>query len=383
MCFSISKTRLYKILLFALLSLGILSVGCAEAPTKGWCGATIFVDENNEGTIYVSSIEGKVIALNKADGTSANWEFAIEQKPTASLACSPQLSKPVSIYATPAVANGIVYIGDYEGNVYGIDIKTRMMNKSPTGGAIIGSPVIASDKLFIGSSDGKLYAFPLDLGEPRWIFPTGDKIWSTPAVDNGVVYFGSSDHKLYALDAEKGTEIWEEPFQAKAGILSTPLVYNNTIYIGACDFKFYAIHAATGKQKWFFEGADNWFWTQALAYNGEIWVGSLDHNLYVLDIRDGHEIKRFETQGAILTPPVLVDGMIIVGSEDGNLYIYDAEGKKEVRKIPLGAPILAPLYPDPQNGVVDVHAQDGEHLLYAIDVNTGEELWEEPYKTGE
>ena len=39
------------------------------------------------------------------------------------------------------------------------------------------------------------------------------------------------------------------------------------------------------------------------------------------------------------------------------------------------APVLAPIFPDPENGVIYVHAQDGTHTLYAIRVADGYQLW--------
>ncbi|MFC1924877.1 PQQ-binding-like beta-propeller repeat protein, partial [Chloroflexota bacterium] len=237
----------------------------------------------------------------------------------------------------------------------------------------------------IGSSDGKLYALDLQLSStPKWEpFETGGKIWSTPAVDNGVVYIASTDHWLYAINAESGEEIWR--FEAEAGILSTPVVYEGTVYIGANDNKFYAIDVnqeeKEAKAKWVFDGADNWFWTEALIYDSKIWVGNHDHNVYAINIENPEDYEVvLETEGIIYAPPVLVKVddekyMIVVGSEDGYLYTIDPEDTSTARLRNLEAPILAPICTDRENdGIIYVHAQNGEHVLYAINVvKTGQE----------
>jgi outer membrane protein assembly factor BamB len=399
---NIKKSKSGKILLCILLLSGILLlVGCASAPVRGWSGSVV-----SDNTLYVGTIKGTVLALDITEnGTSCTFKWEMDLGKTASggfLTCSRQVSVAMSTYGTPAVSGDKIYIGGYDGNVYSFSKDDGSRLFFETGSAIIGSPVIANDTVFVGTSDGKLYAFDLNL-KPKWAAPfkTGGKIWSMPEVANGVVYVGSADHRLYAIDAESGREIWH--FEAEAGILSTPLIYNGTVYIGACDNKFYAIEVATEGEKLaasaredrdpipskeykgVFEGANSWFWTQALAYDGKIYVGNLDHKLYVLDANDiSHKLDEFETGGRICTPPVLVGGSIIIGSEDGNIYILNPENlnDKDSKKVidlktseTVKAPILAPLYPDYEKGIVYVHAQDGVHRLYAIRVADGHQLW--------
>src|SRR4030042_1594094 len=186
MLFNINKSRVGKISLLILLLSSLCFAGCVSAPCKGWSGPIV-----SDNILYVGSIEGKVLALDISGGEpTPAWEQEFEGKVGGGFGCATQISTPMSTYGVPAIEGGVVYVGGYDGNVYAIDIKTRMMSKFETGGAIVGSPVIAGDTIFAGSSDGKLYALDLINLSLRWVFETGDKIWSTPAVDNGVVYIG-------------------------------------------------------------------------------------------------------------------------------------------------------------------------------------------------
>jgi len=403
MSYSIRKSPSGKIVLsILLLSVVLLAVGCSRAPTTGWSGPIV-----NNTVLYVGTIDGKVLGLNLSNVTGGEpdvvWEEEFGTSKSGSLfACGAALSTPMSTYGVPVMAGDRIYVGGYDGNIYSFLISQRGRNNFDTGSAIVGSPKVADGLVFVGNSDGEFYALDLQLGQ-KWIFKTGDKIWSTPEVDNGVVYIGSADHNLYAIDIDTGTEIWH--FEAGGAILSTPLVVEGMVYIGSCDNKFYAIHAATEEErvtalardegtpapskdgddaKWVFPEAENWFWTKALFYEGEIWVGSLDHNVYVLDAETGKENWAFETDGMVQAPPVLIDDVIIIGSgsekgdetgKKGKLYGIDPQGRNHWTLYSFDAPVLAPIYADYDRGIVYVHAQNGNHTLYAIRVETGEELW--------
>lgn len=404
MLISIKKIKPGKKLLPLLLLLSLLLVmGCVNAPSKGWSGPVV----SDDGTLYVGTIDGKVIALNASDGTLQSWEQELKEQKSSAFSCSGGISTPMSIYGTPVVKDGVVYIGGYDGNIY---IKKADGSSYPTfdtGGAIIGSPVIDGDTLYVGNSDGKLYALSIESTgniSNKWIFKTGDKIWSTPVVDSGVVYISSADHKLYAIDAGSGKEIWH--FKAGAGILSTPLVFENKVYIGACDNNFYAISAATEEERlaaiargkgesapekeadWVYKEADNWFWTTALVYDSWIYAGNLDHKVYAINIETHAGKVVLETDGRVRTPPVLSnDGQIIIGSEDGWIYSINPADKTFSTFRDLEEPIFAPIYhytyieidteteTEIEHEIIFVHAQNGDHVLFAIDVKTKSELW--------
>ncbi len=73
------------------------------------------------------------------------------------------------------------------------------------GKEIWSSPAVADGMIYVGSLDTKLYAFDASCRNaclPLWSFATGNGIWSSPAVAGGMVYIGSSDHKLYAFGLE-------------------------------------------------------------------------------------------------------------------------------------------------------------------------------------
>jgi outer membrane protein assembly factor BamB len=77
-----------------------------------------------------------------------------------------------------------------------------------TGSWVDSSPAVVDGVLYIGSADGNLYALNANTGARLWRYTTGDEVFSSPAVVNGVVYFGSQGYHVYALNAETGALLW-------------------------------------------------------------------------------------------------------------------------------------------------------------------------------
>jgi hypothetical protein len=67
------------------------------------------------------------------------------------------------------------------------------------------SPAVANGIVYIGSNDKNLYAIDAATGKEKWRFATGDWVDSSPAVANGIVYVGSNDKNLYAVGANSSS----------------------------------------------------------------------------------------------------------------------------------------------------------------------------------
>ena len=70
------------------------------------------------------------------------------------------------------------------------------------------SPAVVNGVVYVGSDDNKMYALNAATGTKEWSYSTGGSVVSSPAVVNGVVYFGSEDDYVYALNAATGVKEW-------------------------------------------------------------------------------------------------------------------------------------------------------------------------------
>ena len=297
------------------------------------------------GLVYVGAANGQLYAFNAETGQQ-EWVF--------------KTGGP--LYSSPAVANGLVYVGSSNDELYAFNAETGQQEwVFKTGGAIYSSPVVANGLVYVGSNDHKLYAFDARTGQGKWSASTGGAIsYSSPAVANGLVYIGSSDHKLYAFDAESGKQKWT----ASTGnqILSSPAVADGLVYIGSNDDKLYAFNAETGQKKWSIAVGGRVFSSPSVV-NGIVYVGSNSHYIYAFDARTGRQIWKSLTGDVIEASPIVANGLVYIGSWDHTLRAFNAlSGQKAWSSAITGGKIYSS--PTVANGIV--YAASGDGKLHAF-----------------
>ena len=60
-------------------------------------------------------------------------------------------------------------------------------------------PAVADGVVYVGADDGNLYALAAATGSQLWVYSTGSAIQSSPAVADGRVYIGSDNGYEYAF----------------------------------------------------------------------------------------------------------------------------------------------------------------------------------------
>jgi hypothetical protein len=112
-----------------------------------------------------------------------------------------------------------------------------------TGGIVYSSPAVANGIVYVGSEDKNLYAIDAVTGKEKWRFTTGNHVFTSPAVANGIVYVGSEDKNLYAIDALTGKEKWR--FAMGGWVYSPPAVVNGIVYAGNSHESLYDLRVQT------------------------------------------------------------------------------------------------------------------------------------------
>lgn len=273
------------------------------------------------------------------------------------------------VHSSPAVANGTLYIGSWDNNVYALDPETGAKEWAfTTGGDVGGSPAVWNGTVYVGSQDGAVYALDADTGTKIWKYSTGDLVDSDPAIRNGTVYVGSHDDNLYALDAATGTKKWN--FTTSANVDSAPLVWNGTAYFGSRDHNVYAVDASSGTKRWAFDTGGGVIAEPAL-WNATVYIGSASHRVFAIDAVNGTKKWAFTADKQVSSTPTLANGTVYVGSHDTNVYALDADnGTKrwtfDTEDHVAGSAAVA-------NGTVYIGSKD--ERIYALDASTGDSKW--------
>jgi len=179
------------------------------------------------------------------------------------------------------------------------------------------SPAVVGGVVYVGSTDGTLWAYPADgcghalCTTPLWRSVSLAQIIDSPTVAHGVVYVGSqtsptsNDGRLNAFDATgcpSGvcSPLWQGDAGPESILESSPALGNGSVFVGAFDGRLFAFPAG---------GCGR-------SLCPPTWTGA--------------------TGGSIESTPTVVGGVAYVGSDDGLLYAFDASG--------CGAPTCAPMW---------------------------------------
>jgi len=270
----------------------------------------------------------------------------------------------------------------------------RQMNllwKFRTGNMVRSTPAVVDGIVYVGSNDHHLYALDEATGKPRWAFMTRGGIASSPFVSGGRVWFTDAANTIYALSSSTGRLIWKVATGPDLPVVggwdfyqSSPTIADGVLFIGSGDGHLYALSASTGRQLWAFATRGR-VHTSPAAWGRYVVFGSMDGALYALDRGTGNLLWRYQTDtrapfpmtGVFIgSPTIAADlGLVFAGCRDGYLYAFDlATGRLRWRLDEHGSWVVStPAY---ENGIVYATTSD-TRLVEAVDARTGKVLWQE------
>jgi len=271
--------------------------------------------------------------------------------------------------SSPSIgADGTVYIGSWDGNLYAIDPTGGVKWTYQTGDRVYSSPTVGSDgTIYVSSTNGTFFAINSD-GSPKWSFQTSGFSNSAPAIaSDGTIYIPSMDGNLYALNPN-GTQKWVFNLGNVSGA-SPAIGPDGTIYIVSDATVLWAIKP-DGTLKWGnFTGVG--LASPSVGSDGTIYVGSDDNNLYAFDAGGSFKWK-YTTGGWVNNCPAIgKDGTIYAGSRDNSLYAIKPNGTLKW-KYATGDILLDGSASIGSDGTIYIGSAD--NFLYAI-TSTGVLKW--------
>ena len=306
------------------------------------------------------------LAAGAARAGFAPDETTLDAASAATLHVAWDLALKAEAHSSPAVVDGVAYLGVEDGSVYAVDlVKQSVLWSFATGGAVRSSPAVDGGVVYVGSRDGSVYALDAASGAPLWTFGTKGPVDASPAVSGGVVVVGSDDGTLYALDAAGGSLLWSDV--GGAPVRSAPAIDGSVAYAAADNGRVRAYELAKGTVLWtaFAGGAPS----GVAVSGGAVLVGSSGGRLAALDSRSGAQRWAFAAGAAISSAPAVAYGLVYVGADDGTFYALEEQTGQGVWALPLGAAASVPAIAD---GVVHVVTTDG--VVHAVDAWAQREL---------
>ncbi len=177
----------------------------------------------DNGKLFLGSQNGTVYALAARTG-KVLWTYHAKG----------------AVKASPSLSNGVLYFGDYSGELQAVRERDgHRVWASGSGGALLGSgtfystPAVVYGRVFLGNTDGRVYAYDASSGKLDWAVQTGAYVYASPAVTNApglgpTIYEGSYDGTFYALNARSGHVEWR--YKAGGKISGSATIIGNIVY---------------------------------------------------------------------------------------------------------------------------------------------------------
>jgi len=226
-------------------------------------------------------------------------------------------------------------------------------------------PVFRGDPALTGVAAGHLSP-PLRL---RWQFVTGDAVRSSPVIADGKVYIGSTDAKVYAIGLEDGGQQWR--FDAGDALEAPPLRVGNLVVVGALNGTLYGLRANDGVPEWTLKTADRIMGAANTTKEKRLVFGSYDNKLRCVT-EQGEAVWEYATENFINGTPAVLGGRVVFAGCDAKLHVLSAQDGTVLAEVELGSYVAASAALDGDRAYVG----DYGGKLVAVDLRLQEILWE-------
>ncbi|MFZ5654381.1 MAG: outer membrane protein assembly factor BamB [Pseudomonadota bacterium] len=314
------------------------------------------------GTVYAASREGRVVAVDAAEG-DRRWRADLDIGLTGGVGAGAGLvlvgtaaGDLVALHAengeeawraslsseilAPAAASGdLVVVQTQDAKVYGLaaadgsrrwlfemDLPVLTLRGTAT-------PLIVDDLVLVAFANGKLAALDADTGTPRWearvAMPAGRTELermvdvSTPALDGDIVYAVSYQGRVGAYTRGSGRELWARDMSSSRA----PAVGRNQLYLVDTEDRVIALRATGGQELWSNPALRRRVPTAPLAIGDLVAVADGEGYLHLLSAVDGSFVGRRKVDGDGVSVPLATDGeRIFVQDNSGDLSAFGVSG---------------------------------------------------------
>lgn len=285
------------------------------------------------------------------------------------------------VKSSPAIVNGIVYVGSSDKHIYAIDVNTGEQAWSKLlDDEVEASPTVVDNAVYIGTLNGTLYALDSGSGDELWKFSTEDKIigganWFKDPEGHLFILIGSYDSILYCIDAGTGKPVWQ--YETGNFINVSPAVSDKYCVFGGCDAIIHLVTISDGSKAGEID-TEVYIAASAAIYGDHVYVGNYDGELLKGSLSGHNIIWRYRIEnGSFISSPAVTDEVVVIGGGDMNVHCIDKKsGQALWTYTTLDAVDSSPVIVSDR---VIVAGQDGR--LYMLNLSDGKLIWS--YETGQ
>lgn len=262
--------------------------------------------------------------------------------------------------------------GRAEGTLAG---SPALLWKFKTDAEVKSSPAIEAGRVFVGSSDGQVYALDLRTGSKLWSYKTEDAVESSPCVLGGRVFVGSSDNHLYALDAGTGELRWK--YETDGQILGSPNWTRSPdgqsawIVVGSYDNRLHCVDSESGKPVWVYE-TDNYVNGSPAVDQGQCVFGGCDAMIHVVALAEGSKIAQIDSGSYIAASAAFLDGQVYVGNYE-NVFLRADTGTGQI--VWQYTQSEAPFFSSPAVGEQLIVFGGRDEYVHCVRRDNGQRVW--------
>jgi outer membrane protein assembly factor BamB len=184
-------------------------------------------------TVYAGTDAGELVAFDRANGAE-RWRRRAGNQ----------------VWSAPVLAGDLIVVAGMDGYVtaYRPD-GAEAWRAKVADGAIAGTPALVDGVLYLGSYDKRIYAVDARTGEVRWRSAEADNwFWTEPLVDGDTLFAGNLDGYVYALDRQTGEQRWRT--EVGAPVRARTAVAAGVLVVPASDGRLWGLRTQTGEQAW-------------------------------------------------------------------------------------------------------------------------------------
>ncbi len=340
--------------------------------------------DHGPGNSYFNGVIDEVRIYNRAlSASEVRYLHGLGDNTTVSVRWVYDTNSTTTFSSSPAIGvNGTVYVGATDGNIYAFNGDTNAtIWKYPTAGPInTSSPVIdINGTLLFGSTDHHMYALdpkPISSVAKNLENDLKGQVHSSPVVGaDGSIYIGSDDGNLYAFNSD-GSSKWF--FPTSGTVRTTPVLGGSNVYFASDSNKTYALSVSNGLKQWEFDNnASAWSSPTLSDDNSTLFIGGdsngTDGWVFAINAATGTKLWDFDTNGSVRSTPTIGGSMVYVGSDSNRTYALNAADGAHVWNYDTGENVRSS--PTLSDNNATLYIGSDSNRTYALNAATGALVW--------